>query len=126
MESVKASTVERHEDTQMLQRRNRLDLSPEAVTQDLRCMLKRRAVGPDEIASEIWVAGGHKLAERLSEFMRRVIVNGTVPPQWTGGRLARLYKGRGDSHRSLLIADHASKEFIHLVATATDCANMRK
>ena len=45
--------------------------------------------------------------------MRRVVANGTVPPQWTGGRLARLYKGKGDaadcnSHRRLLMADHAS------------------
>ena len=53
VESVIASTIERHEDMQMLQLRNVLDLSPEAVTKILRCMPKQRAVGPDEIASEI-------------------------------------------------------------------------
>ena len=73
-------------------------------------MPKQRSVGPDGIASEIWIAGGDKLAELL---MRRIVANGTVPPQWRGGRLARLYKGKGDaadcnSHRGLLMADHAS------------------
>ena len=46
VESVEASTFERHEDMQMLQLRNMLDLSPEAVTKILRCMPKQRAVGP--------------------------------------------------------------------------------
>ena len=120
MESVKASTFERHEDEQMLRLCNTLDLSPEAVTKILRCMSKQRAVGPDGIASEIWIAGGDKLAELLSELMRRIVANGTVPLQWKGGRLAQLYKGKGDtadcnSHRGLLIADHASKVFTSLL-----------
>ena len=52
--------------------------------------------------------------------MKRVVVGGTIPPQWKGGRLARLCKGKGDaadsnSHRGLLIADHASKVFTSLL-----------
>ena len=106
VESVKASTTERHEDEEMLQLGNTLDLSPEAVTKILRCMPKQRAVSPDGIASEIWIAGGDKLVELLSDLMRRIVANGTVPPQRKGGRLARLYKGKGDaadcnSHRGL-------------------------
>ena len=98
VESVKASTIERHGDMQMLQLCNTLELSPEAVS--------------DGIASEIWIAGGDKLANLLSELMRRIVANGTVPPQWKGGRLARLYKGKSNaadcnSHRGLSIADHA-------------------
>ena len=86
----------------------------------LRRMPRQRAVGPDEIASEIWIAGGDRLAELLCELMKRVVVSGTIPPQWKGGRLARLYKGKGDaadcnSHRGLLIADHASKVFTSLL-----------
>ena len=120
VDSVKASTFERHEDEQMLQLSNTLDLSPEAVSKILRCMPKQRAVGPDGIASEIWIAGRDKLANLLSELMSRIVANGTVPPQWKGGRLARLYKGKGDaadcnSHRGLLIANHASKVFTSLV-----------
>ena len=120
MDSVKASTFERHENEQMLQLCNTLDLSPEAVSKILRCMPKQRAVGPDGIASEIWIAGGDKLANLLSKLMSRIVANGTVPPQWKGGRLARLYKGKGDaadcnSHRGLLIADHASKVFTSLL-----------
>ena len=83
-------------------------------------MPRQRAVGPDEVATEIWIAGGDKLAELLCELMRRVVTSGTIPPQWKGGRLARLYKGKSDaadcnSHRGLLIADHASKVFTSLL-----------
>ena len=72
-------------------------------------MPRQRAVGPDEIASEIWIAGGDRLAELLCELMKRVVASG-----------ARLYKGKGDaadcnSHRGLLIADHASKVFTSLL-----------
>ena len=58
-----------------------VDLSPEAVTKVLRCMPKRRAAGPNELASEIWIAGGDRLAELLSELLKRVVASGTVPPQ---------------------------------------------
>ena len=120
VDSMKASIFEKHEHEQMLQLCNTLDLSPEAVSKILRCMPKQRAVGPDGIASEIWIASGDKLANLLSKLMRRIVANGTVPPQWKGGRLARLYKGKGDaadcsSHRGLLIADHASKAFTSLL-----------
>ena len=83
-------------------------------------MPKRRAAGPDELSSEILIAGGNKLAELLSELMERVVASGTVPPQWRGGRLPRLYKGKGevvecDTHRGFLIADHVSKVFTSLL-----------
>ena len=83
-------------------------------------MPKQCAVGPDEIASEIWIAGGDRLAELLSEVMKRVVMAVTIQPQWKGGRLSRLYKGKGDaadcnSHRGLFTADHASKVFTSLL-----------
>ena len=63
----------------MLQLGNILDLSvTRSCSQDT-----------DEITSEIWIAGGNKLAELLNGLMRRVVVNGPIPPQ---GSLARLYK----------------------------------
>ena len=107
---------------------NSLDLNPGNAAKMLQRMLRQRAVGPDEIASEIWIAGGDKLAELLCELMKRVVVSGTILPQWKGGRLARLYKGKGDaadcnSHRGLLIADHASKVFTSLLV-ATNCASL--
>ena len=98
-----------------------LDLTPENVARTLRHMPRQRAVGPDEIASEIWIAGGDRLAELLCELMEACCyASGTIPPQWKGGRLARLYKGKGDaadcnSHQGLLIADHASKVFTSLL-----------
>ena len=82
------------------------------------CHIARFA--PDGIASEIWIAGGSKLAELLSELMRRIVANGTVSPQWKDGRIARLYKGKDDaadcnSYRCLSIVDHASKVFSSLL-----------
>ena len=99
---------------------NILNLTPGNVAKMLRRMPRQRAVGPDEIASEIWIAGGDRLVELLCAIMKRVFVSGTIPPQWKGGRLARLYKGKGDatdcnSHRGLLIADHASEVFTSLL-----------
>ena len=74
----------------------------------------------DALASEIWIEGGDRLAKLLTDLMKRVVASGTIPPQWKGGRLARLYKGKGDAadcntHRGLLIADHASKVFTLLL-----------
>ena len=64
------------------------------------------------------------MAELLSELMRRVVANGTVPPQWTGGRLARLYKM--DRRRCRLqLASPLVNGRPCIGATATDCASMR-
>ena len=43
-----------------------LDVFPEAVTKVPCRMPKPRAVGPDALAGEIWIAGGERLAELLS------------------------------------------------------------
>ena len=129
VDNVKAATFERHEDEKMLQLCNTLDLSPEAVSKILRRLSKQRAVGPDGIASEIWIAGGDKLSELLSELMRRVVVSGTVPPQWKGGRLARLYEGErrrcGLQLAPWLVNSRPRFQGVHLFAAATDCASVR-
>ena len=120
VEKVRAPSPATRDDDQAAQLCNILDLTPANVAKMLRRMPRQRAVGPDEIAIEIWIAGGDRLAELLCELMKHVVVSGTIPPQWKGGRLARLYKGKGDaadcnSHRGLLTADHASKVFTSLV-----------
>ena len=120
VDKKRASSPTARDDEQAALLWNSLDLTPGNVAKTLRRMPRQRAVGPVEIASEIWIAGGDRLAELLCELMKRVVVSGTVPPQWKGGRLARLYKGKGDaadcnSHRGLLIADHASKVFTSLL-----------
>ena len=124
VEKVRAPSPATRDDDQAAQLCNILDLTPGNVAKMLRRMPRQRAIGPDEIASEIWIAGGDRLAELLCELMKRVVGSGTIPPQWKGGRLARLYKGKGDaadcnSHRGLLIADDASKVF-NLAAVATN------
>ena len=120
VEKVRAPSPATRNDDQAAQLCNILDLTPENVAKTLRRNPWQRAVGPDEIASEIWIAGGDRLAALLCELSKRVVVSGTIPPQWKGGRLTRLYKRKGDaadcnSHRGLLIADHASKVFTSLL-----------
>ena len=97
VEKVRAPSSATRDDEQAAQLCNILDLTPENVAKMLRRMPRQRAVGPDEIASEIWIAGGDRLAELLCELMKRVVMSGTIPPQWKGGRVARLYKGKGDA-----------------------------
>ena len=99
VEKVKASSPAVCDDVQARQLCAILKLTPGAVAETLRRMPRQRAVGPDEIASEIWMAGGDKLAELLCELIKRIVASGNVPPQWKGGRLARLYKGKGRRHR---------------------------
>ena len=120
VEKVRAPSPAIRDDDQATQLCNILDLTPGNVAKMLRRMPRQRAVGPDEIASEIWIAGGDRLPELLCELMKRVVVSGTIPPQWKGGRLAWLYRGKGDaadcnSHRGLLTADHASNLFTSLL-----------
>ena len=120
VEKVRAPSPTTRDDEQAALLCNILDLTPGNEAKTLRRMPRQRAVGPDEIASEIWIAGGDRLAELLCELMKRVVVSGTIPPQWKGGRLARLHKGKGHAadcnlHRGLLIADHASKVFTSLL-----------
>ena len=82
MERVKVSTAARHEDTPMLQLRNMLDLPPEAVAKIVRRLPKQRAVGPDEIASEIWIACGDRLAVRAPEACRHEWNHPTTMEGW--------------------------------------------
>ena len=102
MEKVKVSTAAGHGDARMLKLGNILDLSPEAATKIQRRMPKQHAVGPDETASEVWIAGGNKLAKLSSELMRRVVLNGTIP-QWKVG--ATLQKGKVTLQIATRIAD---------------------
>ena len=124
VEKVRAPSLATRDDEQAALLCYILDLTPGNVAKTLQRMPRQRAVGPDEVASEIWIAGGDRLAELLCELRKRVVVSGIIPPQWKGGRLARLYKGNGDaadcnSHRCLLIADHASKVFTSLLWSPT-------
>ena len=124
VEKVRAPSPTARDDEQAALLCNILDLTPGNVAKTLRRMPRQRAVGPDEIASEIWIAGGDRLAELLCELMKRVVVSGTIPPQWKGGRLARLYKGKGRRCR-LQFAPWATDcgpriQGVHLAAVAAN------
>ena len=73
-----------------------------------------KAVGPDQVPAELLQAGGEFLVQRIADVLERVLETGVLPVMWRGGRLARLYKGKGepyllDSFRGLLVANHVAK-----------------
>ena len=129
MDKVKASTFERHEDEQMLQLCNTLDLSTEAVSKILRRLPKQRDVGPDGIANEIWIAGGDKLSELLSELIeaRRREWNrpSTMERRKVGTTLQRERRRCGLQLASRLVNSRPCFQGVHLIAAATDCASVR-
>ena len=85
VERVKASSPAIPVDDQTTHLCDMLNLTPGNVAEVLRRMPRQRAVGPDEKATEIWIAGGDKLAKLLCGLMRRVVTSGAIPPQWKGG-----------------------------------------
>ena len=80
-----------------------------------------KASGPDGITAELLKAGGEAMVSLLQPLFQCIADSRTVPRAWKGGRLAKLFKGKGDpdvcdSSRGLLISDQLSKLFTGLLA----------
>ena len=78
-----------------------------------------KGVGTDGIPGELIKAGGHILANSYWKLSCHAWRKCYVPLQWRGGRLCELFK-KGDSlecdnYRGLLVSDHLSKPFVHLI-----------
>ena len=125
VETIKVSTPVTRDDAQALQLCSMLNDTPATVAKILRRRMPRQlAVGPDELASEIWIAGGDRLAVLLCELMTRVVVSGTIPPQWKGGRLARLKVTPQTATHTWVTDSRPCIQGVHLTAIASDCAGM--
>ena len=86
------------------------------VSQRLQTIKDSKAVGPDGLPIEVWKAAGDLAADYIAEIIEDVIQTNDVPVAWRGGRLAKLFKGKGDTaecdmYRGLLVGDHTSKIF---------------
>ena len=73
-----------------------------------------KGVGPDEIPAEAIQAGGLPFIWFLHRVISAIFECGYVPVRWRGGRIAALFKGKGDprntdSFRGLLLSDHSVK-----------------
>jgi hypothetical protein len=73
-----------------------------------------KAVGPDEVPAELLKAGGCAIAVCVHPLIDRIVVSQRWPWRWKGGRVATLWKKKGDyqvcdNSRGLLVMDHIGK-----------------
>ena len=83
------------------------------VHQCLMNLANGKAVGQDGIAAEILKAGGWQCACIIHSIIDNVAINRYVPVNWKGGRIATLFKGKGDpavcgNSKGLLVLDHVA------------------
>ena len=80
----------------------------------------RKGTGRDGLPAEVLQAGGEPIAERLTMLIHFMVETEQVPSERRGGRMVTAWKGKGameecDSHRGLLLSDHACKAFTSLL-----------
>jgi hypothetical protein len=88
--------------------------SPSAVASAIARTGSGKAVGPDEVPAELLKAGGCALAIQVHSLIDRVVTSQRWPWRWKGGRVATLWKKKGDyqicdNSRGLLVSDHVGK-----------------
>jgi len=79
-----------------------------------------KGLGSDRVGAALLKAGGFPLAVQQSKLAEEVVTQDVVPFQVKGGRMVKLYKGKGDARdldcsRGLTINDHLAKSFIYLL-----------
>ena len=99
---------------------------PGTYNKHLAAVSRGRAAGPDGIPTELIVAGGLPAVGLVSQVFGCLIEHARAPAQWRGGRLAVLWKKKGDSaicsnSRGILIGDHCGKLWSALLASHVSC-----
>ena len=94
--------------------------SPSGVASAIARVGSGKAVGPDEVPAELLKAGGDALAIRVHALIDRVVTSQRWPWRWKGGRIATLWKKKGDyqvcdNSRGLLVSDHLGKVLPDLI-----------
>ena len=102
-----------------------LDVGPVATERVYAALGRNKGTGYDGIPAELLVAGGSALACKYSAVNLRVKANSSWPSQWRGGRSQNVWKKKADpeimdNHRTLLLADHASKGLTGMIKAALD------
>ena len=89
-------------------------------------LLKRdKGTSPDGIPVELTQVGGEPLVLAVLELLEHILVTESVPNALKGGRLCRLFKGKGDpakcgSYRGITVIDHLAKIFTMLLGPYVD------
>ena len=84
------------------------------VYECLMSLANGKAVGQDGIIAEVLKAGGWQCAYIIHGIISNIAKHKYVPVNWKGGRIATLFKGKGDPavcghSRGLLVLDHMAK-----------------
>ena len=106
------------------------DVSYDEVASQVEHLAENKGYGPDMIPGEVIKAGGPIYKQALYEICADAFTVGYMPTPWRGGRLARIYKRKGDSavcdnSRGILLADHASKVATGLLQARLKDSNER-
>ena len=87
-----------------------------AVRGCIKHLPRRKSTGTNEISAELLQAAGEPGAQWIVSLFQEILRTGDVPAELRGGRLAKLFKGKGrndvvDNYRGLLVSNHNTKVF---------------
>ena len=94
------------------------------VVRAIASLPKGKALGPDDVASEVLQAAPTECAMQLQRILDKVWSYCYWPLAWRGGRLRELFKKGGrkncENFRGLLISDHAGKAAASILYDGVD------
>ena len=112
--SLKRSTNTRKEYEQSAASTPILDVGPVATEAAYAKLANNKGVGPDAIPGELLRVGGGPVAVAYGNLNVRISHGEGWPVAWQGGEIVNIFKRKGDpadcdSHRGILLEDHAAK-----------------
>ena len=95
----------------------------EEVEASLKKMSKRKAPGPDDITSDMFILGGEPVLKYLTKTFNEILTTTQIPPTWDEAKVIIIYK-KGDpgdikNYRPISLLSHSYKLFTRLLQTRT-------
>ena len=93
----------------------------EKVEASLKKMSKRKAPGPDDITSDMFILGGEPVLKYLTKTFNEILTTTQIPPTWDEAKVIIIYK-KGDpgdikNYRPISLLSHSYKLFTRLLQT---------
>ena len=84
-------------------------------------MSKRKAPGPDDITSDMFILGGEPVLKYLTKTFNEILTTTKIPPTWDEAKVIIIYK-KGDpgdikNYRPISLLSHSYKLFTRLLQT---------
>ena len=89
-------------------------ISKEVVRENMKRMMNRKAVGPDDIPVEVWKCLGEIALEFLTKLYNRTMESERMPEEWRDSILIPIFKNKGDvqscsNYRGIKLISHSMK-----------------